>query len=347
LPVAVTALLSASVRLNSQHTYSSQFRAWVRVRTARRLPVFLDGRNPVGDQEALVEFVAFKGYIQGYAHGSVHVMLYALRYYHLLNRHPDPLQGAALLKMAMKGLKNMQGGSQQKVAATPDILLEAAKELDVDTWDGLITLLALAIMFVFLLRSREALRKGAEPDPEQCLRVQDTMLAASGEVLTLSEFERADELVLLQGKSKADQEGQGHMANAFASGHVLCPVDLYKRAVRMRPEHFADGRRFLFTKSDGKVLSRDAVAGLLRRAGRRRGLPKAALSVISLRSGGASAMFHEGYSAEEIKRRGRWQSECWRTYVWASRERGRELAGKMLGSSFSLLASLARYERRI
>ena len=70
------------------------------------------------------------------------------------------------------------------------------------------------------------------------------------------------------------------------------------------------------------------------------------LSVISLRSGGTSAMFHEGYSAEEIKRRGRWRSECWRTYVWTSRERNHELAGKMLSSSFSLLASLARYERR-
>jgi len=58
-------------------------------------------------------------------------------------------------------------------------------------------------------------------------------------------------------------------------------------------------------------------------------------------------MFHEGFSAEEIKRRGRWLSECWHTYVWVSRERGRELAGKMLSSSFSLLASLARYERRV
>jgi hypothetical protein len=56
-------------------------------------------------------------------------------------------------------------------------------------------------------------------------------------------------------------------------------------------------------------------------------------------------MFHEGYSAEEIKRRGRWRSECWRIYVWASRERNRELAGKMLASSFTLLASLARFER--
>jgi hypothetical protein len=99
-------------------------------------------------------------------------------------------------------------------------------------------------------------------------------------------------------------------------------------------------------KSNGRVLSRDEVAARLRRAGGRLGFPEGSLSVISLRSGGASAMFHEGYSAEEIKRRGRWRSECWRTYVWTSRERNHELAGKMLSSSFSLLASLARYERR-
>ena len=54
-----------------------------------------------------------------------------------------------------------------------------------------------------------------------------------------------------------------------------------------------------------------------------------------------------GGRAEEIKRRGRWQSERWRAYVRADQERGREVAGNMPGSSFALRASLARYERRI
>jgi len=175
--------------------------------------------------------------------------------------------------------------------------------------------------------------------------VENVIMAADGEVVTGLGVELADEMVILQGKSKTDQQSLGNMANAFASDHPSCPVALFKRAARMQPEHFADGKRFLFTKANGKVLSSAEVAGRLRRAGVRRGLPRASLSGISLRSGGASAMFHEGYSAEEIKRRGRWRSECWRIYVWASRERNRELAGKMLASFFTLLASLARFER--
>ena len=75
------------------------------------------------------------------------------------------------------------------------------------------------------------------------------------------------------------------------------------------------------------------------------GYPAGALSAISLRAGGATAMWSLGVAVERIKRRGRWHSECWRNYVWASRERNRELAGKMLASSFTLLASLARFER--
>ena len=84
-----------------------------------------------------MKFAAHKGVIQSYAHATIHVMLYALRYLHLLNRYPDPLQGTPLVKMAMKGLKRLQGGSVQKVAATPGLILEVFKELNLDNWDGL------------------------------------------------------------------------------------------------------------------------------------------------------------------------------------------------------------------
>jgi len=82
------------------------------------------------------------------------------------------------------------------------------------------------------------------------------------------------------------------------------------------------------------------------RAGDRLDMTCGAFCFNLLRSRGVSVMSHDGYLAEEIKRRGRWKSECWRTYVWTSRERNHELAGKRLTSSISLLASLARYERR-
>jgi hypothetical protein len=45
-------------------------------------------------------------------------MHYALRYFHLLNRYSYPLQGAPLVRMAMEGLKRLQGKGAQKVAET-------------------------------------------------------------------------------------------------------------------------------------------------------------------------------------------------------------------------------------
>jgi len=308
LEEAVTHVLSSSIHLRSRNTYSSQFAHFFRFCTALGIDCFMRGFDPVAAQEVLVQFIAFKGVVQRYAHATVRVMLFAIHHFHLLNRCPDPLFGAPLYK-ALKGLRNLQGGSVQKVAATPDLLIEALNELNLDVWDDLVEALGLSVMFVFLSRSSEALSTGGHADPERGLRVQDVTLAAKGKALTADSQCLADELVLLKGKSKADQDGMGHMANAFRTEHPLCPVSLLQRAMRMNPGHFAVKERFLLTKSNGRVLSRDEMAARLRRAGGRLGFPEGFLSVISLRSGGARTMFHEGYSAEEIKRRGRWRSE--------------------------------------
>ena len=56
-------------------------------------------------------------------------------------------------------------------------------------------------------------------------------------------------------------------------------------------------------------------------------------------------MWNKGYSVDEVKRRGRWLSDCWRLYVWEGRERARDVGARMLSSSFSLLASLERFAR--
>jgi hypothetical protein len=104
------------------------------------------------------------------------------------------------------------------------------------------------------------------------------------------------------------------------------------------------GKAKVDQQSPGNVASEE-MGGRLHRAGEQRGKPRAALSGIFLRSRWESAMFHEGYSAEEIKRRDRWRSECWRIYVWESREQNRGPACKMFPSSFTLLTSLERFER--
>jgi len=158
--------------------------------------------------------------------------------------------------------------------------------------------------------------------------------------------QKADEVILMFGKSKADQEGQGSIHNAFESPREgLCVVGLLKKAYQMRPKHFEDGDRYLFELLDGRVLHRDVVERKLRKAAQELGMTPGALGIISLRAGGASALWNMGTTVEAIKRRGRWASDSWKAYVWEGREKSRELAAQMMKSSFSMLASLARYAR--
>jgi hypothetical protein len=342
---AVSALIAGSISSGTTSTYASQVQHWWRWRAARGLLPYLDGRDPVADQEDLVLFVAYVGVSMKYRHATVHVMLYAMRYHHIVARQPDPLVDTPLLKIVMKGLKRLQGGKGQKIPVTMGMLRALARGLDLDDWDDLVLLLGMSVMFVFLLRSGEALRKGSMPDADRCLRVGTLLLAESGEPVGGAP-DGADEVMLFIPKSKADQGRVGFCANVFATpGDLLCPVGLLKRARAMNPRHFSRPDNYLLTLTNGKVLSRDQVVEALRGAAVAAGVPAGAVSVISLRAGGASAMWDVGFSVDEIKRRGRWASECWRIYTWEGRERARGVAARMLGSAVSVLASVARFAR--
>jgi hypothetical protein len=245
----------------------------------------------------------------------------------------------------MKGISRLQGGPWRKIPASMDMIRWIVSQLDLDNTDELLVAIALVMMFLFLLRCREALRKGAHPDAKQCLSVKNVVLVGGGVVRTGAGIQEADEVVLMQGRSKTDPNGQGSVANVFAAEDDLCLVALVKRLHRLRPNHFDDPERFFFTLSNGQVLHRDRIAALLRLAAVAFDTPRESVAVISLRSGGASAMWDAGYAAEVIKRRGRGASDCYRMYVWEGRDRARDLAKKMLGSKFSLMASLAAYRR--
>jgi hypothetical protein len=347
LKAATTQLVGGSVKEGTHSTYDSSFKHWVAWRLGRQKPLYLDGRNPREDEDELLMFVAHKALNSSYAHSTIHVMLFALRFKHLMARHPDPLEDKLLLRVAMKGVSRLQGGAWRKVPASIDMIRWIVAQLDLEVTDELLVAIALVMMFLFLLRSREALRKGASPDGKQCVRGRNVVLAYKGKVLRGNDIQMADEVVLMQGASKTDPNGQGSVANVFeAPGDELCLVSLLKRLHRQQPRHFEADEDFFFKLSDGRVLHRDVVAAFLREAADAFGLPKAAVAVISLRSGGASAMWDAGYSAEEVKRRGRWASDCYQIYIWEGHDRSKDVASRMLSSKFSLMASLAAYRRQ-
>ena len=347
LKQAAALLLANSINDNSTTTYESQWKNhWAAWTALRGIPLYLDGKDPAADEEELVLFVAHKAMVSLYAHGTIHVMLYALRRKHLLARYPDPLEDKLLVKMAMKGIWRLQGGPLRKIPCSMGMLNWLADQLDWNNWDEFVVLLAAVFMFLFLLRSREALRKGPEPDAKQCVRLLNVIFFRKGSEVTGEAIQSADEVVLMQGESKTDPNGQGSVANHFeAPGERLCVVALLKRAHSMNPALFAKPDNFLFTMSDGRVLHRDVMAKHLSASAVAAGAPPRAAAVISLRSGGATAMWDADMPSEEIKQRGRWTSDCYQIYIWPGHDRSRNVAARMLASRFSLMASLAAYRR--
>ena len=132
--------------------------------------------------------------------------------------------------------------------------------------------------------------------------------------------------------------GQGVATSTFqVKDGRLCVVAWLKHLLRLKPKHFQDPAQFLFTMSDGKVLSRDKMASVLKGAARRLGLKESEIDVVSLRSGGATAMYRAGFSVEAIQRRGRWASTCWKIYVQESRDTARDVAARMAEAKVILI----------
>jgi hypothetical protein len=348
LKATMTLLVGSSIKDGTKSTYDSAFRHWVLFRTAQGKSIFLDGKDPREDEDELLAFIAHMALNGGYAHSTIHVALHAVRFKHLMNRSPNPLEEAPLVRIAMKGVQRLQGGPMRKVPATMRMLRWIVKQLNLDDNDELLVAIALVTMFIFLLRSREALRKGKVPDAKQCICVKNVVLVGAKVVKTGDGIQEADEVVLMQGASKTDPNGQGSVANVFETpGDELCLVGLIKRLQRQKPNHFRDPDAFFLTLSDGRVLHRDVISNLLQEAAVAYGAPRGATSVISLRSGGASAMWDKGFTSEEIKRRGRWASDCYRVYVWEGHDKAKDVAARMMSSELSIMASLAAYRRKL
>ena len=114
-------------------------------------------------------------------------------------------------------------------------------------------------------------------------------------------------------------------------------VEWHKHLLKLKPQHFKDPPRYLFTLDDGKVLSRDTLSLALKGAALRLRYKKTDFDVVSLRAGGASAMYHAGCSAVEIQRRGCWASDGWKIYIHEGRTKAKDIAGCMAEARFKLM----------
>lgn len=346
-------LLTASVHRNTRGTYASAVKPWFRWRISGRLSVYMcDSDNLRTKQDAMLDFYAHHALTVGYSPGWLHVQVYAIRHYHLLADIDVDLRIMLRLTLAKKGWKRLHGSEQRKIAVTVEILVELLDNcgLNLTTWDDLILVTAISTAFHFLLRSSEYLRKGASPDPEKCLRVEHIVCPINGEDESAPQGVLCTEVVMFMPGAKNDWMGQGTSANIYADedGHPLCVVKLFNLMRSAKPSHLSTGNSgtHVFTLTSGKVLHRDKVEAKLRQAAQQLHVPAAMVSTHSLRAGGATAMWAAGYSVEEIQRRGRWASQCFRIYIWEGRERAEGVGSRMLKAKVSMFATMQSQANR-
>ena len=109
----VGSVVSASLGERTHVTYATALKHWTRWCRLRHRAHFLTGHNPKGDEDELVNFVVYKAMVTGLAHGTLHVMLHALRRFHLMERFADTLAHRPMLTIAMKGISRLQGGGAE------------------------------------------------------------------------------------------------------------------------------------------------------------------------------------------------------------------------------------------
>jgi site-specific DNA-cytosine methylase len=345
---AVGMLMSQSLAPLTKKTYGSAQRQWMDWREQRgETPLLERSVGPAVWENELMEHYAFFGVVRGLAWSTLNTRLYAIKRLHLDNGIHVDLTAMTHLKTIMRGLKNMQGGAVRKLAVTKSVLLDVHLHggLDPAIWDDALTETAILTGFFFLLRSCEYLKTEHGVDAEKCLRMEHVTFYRNGKIINGSNAGiRADRMVILVPYSKTDAMGVGVELDLDADeGNPLCPVEAFNRlrSLDARRFHTSNATKQLFALADGRTLSKGRVHDVLKAAGARLGYDPKDFTSHSLRAGGASAMFHNGFSVEEIKKRGRWVSDSWKVYVQGLSDKPCHMTRRMTASE-----TLLRPQRR-
>jgi hypothetical protein len=277
----------------------------------------------------------------------MHTRLYAVRFAHHARRVTLDIRQNAMpfLCLLTKGLKRRCGADNRKVPVTIEQMLEIHDhDLDMSSYNGMITFLAVLVAFFFLLRCSEYLRKGRVIDSQKCVRQKDVKCLVKGQKVNCPVGVKSSEFTLHHNFDKVDFLGQGSDDNIGTCDYDsrLCIPSLVDRLRVKNPHWLVESRQddYLFQLDDGNLIEKTVITRLLRTAALRSGLDPSVMDTHSLRAGGCTAMADAGFPEHEIQRRGRWASACWKIYCWGTRALGSDVANRMAQASSGLFAHL-------
>jgi hypothetical protein len=311
----------AGLSVSTQGAYLSGRRHWLTFR--RDIVPGADLLAP-GDPatEVLMSFIC---YLSGWLkHSTIKGYLSAVRHLHVVQGRADPVQGRERLRLQLRGVRRSQGDLRLVMKPITQEMLRWARRVYFTNLAGSqyqrTLWAALLAAFYGLLRCSEYAPKGvAAFDPSRQLTQADNL---SVDRPGTAPFE-----VLFIGRSKADPFGRGQAVVVGSTGDDICPVGAI-RAMRRGQPRWLPGDAPLFWTASGP-LRREAVVRAVKAMAIGTGRVAADYSSHSLRRGGASALWAQGYSREQIMVLGRWRSDAYRLYVSEPLHRWAAAAGRM------------------
>ena len=336
---AVAMLVTQSLAVGTHETYGSHWKQWLLWRETRgQAPLLNPAEGIRALEQELIDLYAFFGVLRGLAYETVHVRLYAIKRLHLENDIDLDFAKMPRLRMVQRGMKRLGRGPVRKLAISVDMLRDilAHGELDLSKWDDLLKFTAMNCGFFFLLRSCEYLRTEHGADPEKCIRMEHLTFSRDGVKIRGDGRLLATRMTIFIPFSKTDVVGEGvTLTLDVDSGNPLCVVTLFNRLRVMNPARFAarNGGDHVFRTRSGRVLHKHHVQKLLKGGASRAGFNPKDFTSHSLRAGGASAMYHNGFTVEEIQRRGRWASDVWKIYIQGNSAEAAAMTKRMSNNS--------------
>ena len=294
-----------------------------------QFPVLITGENPERDERHLLAFVCYQGWLMGNKPSTIRGKLTGIRWHHLNNGLRNPCDDKFRLASVLKSLKKIRGESTGKWPVTPAQLRHLRGRLDFSNPRHVVAWAGVTVGFFLCMRTSEYLAEGYTFDPVRSLTTDKIIPHLGDVVLDSLDFESADSLTVIFELSKTDQNRVGCSRTVFSTGDDLCPIEAHKALRRLREGNWSSGAAAMGDGS-GWVMNRDVMTAILKATAVDLGLDGADFATHSLRIGGATTMAATGlYTDDEIRRFGRWKSDCWRRYVYAARGCVRGLAAAM------------------
>ena len=276
-------------------------------------------------ENTVLAFIHWMAFHRGAKAGTIRNYLAGIRQLHIAKGISDLTLCTERTKTMLNGLKNKEmakkraAGAEKRKPITPDILRllkTRLTETDMRNSDKKLLWTVSSVLFHGAFRVHEILSKSEKQfDPDYCLLEKDAMIRSSG----------GEKVLQLKIKApKEDKLGASTIIDIYPTDNDICPVRAFQKWWKRES---STGGRPLFCFNDGTPLTGRRFNSIIREC-LGKGFPEGVklFSSHSFRAGAASMMGELGFSDEDVKSVGRWNSRAFLEYIKLPRTRRAEIA---------------------